>query len=85
MIRIVTRARLAALEAASESAHAHSTKVQAAADEAASCHVRSVQRLSTALAKARDDAADHQNDAEIVREILTDAEGELADARTTVA
>ncbi|WP_221938208.1 hypothetical protein, partial [Streptomyces benahoarensis] len=42
-------------------------------------------RLSTALAKARDDAADHQNDAEIVREILTDAEGELADARTTVA
>ncbi|MER7988428.1 hypothetical protein ABTY53_22990 [Streptomyces noursei] len=85
MIRIVTRAHLAALEQAVESAQDRIDEVQDAADAAASCHTRSVQRLSTTLAAARAAADGHQADAGIVRELLALTEGELADARATVA
>ncbi|PJN37953.1 hypothetical protein CG747_26045 [Streptomyces sp. CB02959] len=85
MIRIVTRSRLAALEWAVESAQNRVDEVQGAADAAASCHTRSVQRLSTALATARAAADGHQADAEIVRDLLKRAEAELVDTQATVA
>ncbi|MFF0622956.1 hypothetical protein [Streptomyces sp. NPDC004296] len=85
MIRIVSRAHLAALEQVIKSAHAHIEEVQDTAAEAASCHTRSVQRLSTALAAARAAADGHQADAGIARELLEHAEGQLADTQATVA
>ncbi|TSB28281.1 hypothetical protein [Streptomyces benahoarensis] len=85
MIRIVTRAHLAALEAGIESAQASILEVQAAADDAASCHTRSAQRLSTALASSRAVAEEHQADAAIVRELLDHREAQLAEVRATVS
>ncbi|MER6047565.1 hypothetical protein ABT168_08880 [Streptomyces sp. NPDC001793] len=85
MIRIVTRAHLAMLEQAIESAQARIKEVQGAADEAASCHTRSVQRLSTALATARAAANRHQADAETCREFLGLTKDQLAEAQATVA
>ncbi|MFB6535568.1 hypothetical protein ACFCY8_33725 [Streptomyces noursei] len=85
MIRIVSRAHLAALEQVIKSAHAHIEDVQDTAAEAASCHTHSVQRLSVALAAARAEADRHQADAGIVRELLEHTEDQLAAERATVA
>ncbi|WP_274914330.1 hypothetical protein [Streptomyces sp. WZ-12] len=84
MIRIVTRARLAALEQAAEGAQARTEEVQDAAAEAASCHTRSAQRLSVALAAARAAADEYQGDAEILRVGLAHMKAQLGTARAMV-
>ncbi|WP_327689307.1 hypothetical protein [Streptomyces tubercidicus] len=84
MIRIVTCARLAALQQDAEGARERAREIQGAADRAYAGHLRTVYDL-TADAEAAESAAEADRaDAEIVREILERTETQLANALATV-
>ncbi|MFG2861233.1 hypothetical protein [Streptomyces sioyaensis] len=84
MIRIVTCARLAALQRDAEGARERAREIQGAADRAYAGHLRTVYDL-TADAEAAERAAEaNRAEAEIAREILERTEAQLADARAKV-
>lgn len=85
MIRIVTRARLAALEQGASQAHERAKKVQKTADRAYAGHLRTVYGLTTDVEAAERAAEAARADAAVIREILERTEAELAEARATVA
>ncbi|MFF8899537.1 hypothetical protein ACF082_18945 [Streptomyces lydicus] len=85
MIRIVTCARLAAMQHDADGARERAREIQGAADRAYAGHLRTVYDLTADTEAAERAAEADQADAEIVREILERTEAQLADARATVA
>ncbi|SEC16776.1 hypothetical protein SAMN05428945_2212 [Streptomyces sp. 2224.1] len=84
MIRIVTHARLAALQQDADGARKRAREIQGAADRAYAGHLRTVYDLTADMEAAERAAEAARADAAIVRELLEHTETQLATARATV-
>ncbi|MFD8325207.1 hypothetical protein [Streptomyces lydicus] len=85
MIRVVTRARLAALEQDADGARERAREVQGAADRAYAGHLRTVYDLTADVEAAERAAEAAHADTVMLRELLECTEALLAKARATVA